>query len=217
MAALKPVLTVIAGPNGSGKTTLTKQLLSHEWTADSTYINADEIARDKFGDWNSPEAVRQAAEYADRLRAQCIQDGNNFAYETVFSTPRRLQDLENAQSNGFFIRFFFVSTQNPDINIARVERRVEVGGHDVPEDKIITRYQRSMNNLFPALCIADRAYVFDNSVHDQDPALLFRTVNGLVKRVYQDHLPDWSVSAFTDLESRSSNPTNGKSNPPELS
>lgn len=208
MPDLKPVLTVIAGPNGSGKTTLTKQLLVHEWTADSTYINADEIARDKFGDWNSPEAVRQAAEYADSLRAQCIQGGNSFAYETVFSTPRRVEDLELARDNGFFIRFFFVSTQDPEINIARVQRRVAVGGHDVPTDKIVARYHRSMNNLLPALRLADRGYVYDNSIDNQGYELMFRTTNGLVKRVYQDPLSDWAASTFDALEGRSDSPKN---------
>ncbi len=204
---------MIAGPNGSGKTTLTLQLLAHEWTADSIYINPDNIAQETFGDWNAPEAVLQAADYADRLRAQCLEEGKNFTYETVFSTPRRLQDLEHARTQGFFIRFFFVSTQNPEINLARVQRRVQVGGHDVPEEKILARYQRSMKNLLPALRLVDRGYVFDNSVDDRNPALLLRTTHGLVKRVYHAPLPDWAQSVFNTLERRADDPTNGHSDP----
>ena len=53
----RPVLIVIAGPNGSGKTTITSKILRHEWLEDAVYINPDQVAQDKFGDWNSPEAV----------------------------------------------------------------------------------------------------------------------------------------------------------------
>ncbi len=53
-------LIVIAGPNGSGKTTMTSQLLQSDWLEDAIYINPDIIANDKFGDWNSPDAVGPA-------------------------------------------------------------------------------------------------------------------------------------------------------------
>ena len=56
----KPVLIVIAGPNGSGKTTITTQILHHEWMENAIYINPDQIANDKFGDWNSHEAIATA-------------------------------------------------------------------------------------------------------------------------------------------------------------
>ena len=58
MTEKKPTLCVVAGPNGSGKTTTTVQLLNNEWTADSLYINPDNIAQEMFGDWNSPEVDR---------------------------------------------------------------------------------------------------------------------------------------------------------------
>ena len=52
----RPVLIVIAGPNGSGKTTITSKILKHEWLENALYINPDQVAQDRFGDWNSPEA-----------------------------------------------------------------------------------------------------------------------------------------------------------------
>jgi predicted ABC-type ATPase len=63
MTGHRPVLIIIAGPNGSGKTTVTSKILKHEWLEDSVYINPDQVAQERFGDWNSPAAVRQAAEY----------------------------------------------------------------------------------------------------------------------------------------------------------
>ncbi len=67
MSMHKPVLIVIAGPNGSGKTTVTSQILKHQWMEDSVYINPDIIAQEKFGDWNSVDAIHQAIEYCESL------------------------------------------------------------------------------------------------------------------------------------------------------
>lgn len=63
----QPVLIVIAGPNGSGKTTVTEQILRHEWMEGAEYINPDRIAKDKFGDWNSEEAVRKSILYCEEI------------------------------------------------------------------------------------------------------------------------------------------------------
>ena len=64
----KPVLIVIAGPNGSGKTTITSKILRHEWLEGAVYINPDIVAQEKFGDWNSMDAVKQSVEYCEELR-----------------------------------------------------------------------------------------------------------------------------------------------------
>ena len=64
----KPVLIVIAGPNGSGKTSVTSKLLHHEWMEDAIYVNPDIVAQEKFGDWNSPEAIMQSVKYCEHLR-----------------------------------------------------------------------------------------------------------------------------------------------------
>jgi predicted ABC-type ATPase len=65
---MKPKLVIIAGPNGSGKTSVTGKILEHEWIEGCFYINPDNIARDEFGDWNSPEAVMKAAKRAEEIR-----------------------------------------------------------------------------------------------------------------------------------------------------
>ena len=56
----RPVLIIVAGPNGSGKTTITSKILRHEWLENAVYINPDNVAQEKFGNWNSPEAVLKA-------------------------------------------------------------------------------------------------------------------------------------------------------------
>lgn len=152
----RPVLCVVAGPNGSGKTSTTEKLLSNEWAEDSFYINPDNIALVQFGDWNSQEAVLKAAQEATRLRYQCLENKRSFVFETVFSSTEKLEFLKQAKEVGFFIRFFYVCTENPEINVLRIAQRFLNGGHEVPISKIINRYYKSLALAAQALSFVDR-------------------------------------------------------------
>ena len=109
----KPVLIVIAGPNGSGKTTITSKILRHKWLEDAIYVNPDQVAQDKFGDWNSPEAVMQAAQYCEELREECLRSHQSLIFETVLSSDGKVDFIHRAKEMGYFIRLFFVSTSHP--------------------------------------------------------------------------------------------------------
>ena len=188
----KPTLCVVAGPNGSGKTTTTVQLLNNEWTADSFYINPDIIAQEMFGDWNSPEAVIKAAEHATKLRYECLEQKSDFVFETVFSSVEKLEFLRKAKEAGFFIRLFYVCTSDPAINVARITQRYLNGGHEVPISKVISRYYKSLLNVTKAISFVDRAYVYDNSIDNQLPRLLYRTIVGQLIKQYEDDIPEWA-------------------------
>ncbi len=192
MADRRPTLCVVAGPNGSGKTTTTIQLLNNEWTADSIYINPDNIAQDIFGDWNALDAVQKAAEQATKLRYECLEQGRDFVFETVFSSPEKLEFIQKAKDLGFFIRFFYVCTSDPAINVARITQRYMNGGHEVPISKVISRYYKSLINAEEAISLVDRAYIYDNSIDDQLPRLLFRTSNGQLFKKYTNDIPEWA-------------------------
>ena len=192
MSISKPTLCGVAGSNGSGKTTTTVQLLNDEWTADSLYINPDNIAQETFGDWNSPAAVLKAAEMATQQRYECLQQGRDFVFETVFSSAEKLEFLQKAKSAGFFIRLFYVCTSTPTINAARIAQRYLNGGHEVPISKVISRYYKSLQNAAKAIAIVDRAYIYDNSIDGQLPRLLYRTVEGVVFKKYTDDIPEWA-------------------------
>jgi predicted ABC-type ATPase len=198
----KPKLIVIAGPNGSGKTTFTNQVLRHDWSEGCFFINPDEIARHEFGDWNSPVAVMQAVVRAQELREECLREGKSLLLESVFSGPDKLDFIRQAKEADFFIRFFFISTDGPYINAARVTRRVMEGGHEVPISKIISRYNRSIANGAIAMTMVDRAYCYDNSIDDRDPKKLFRTRDGEVVKTYSDlRLHEWGQMMLEGLPS----------------
>lgn len=187
-----PTLCVVAGPNGSGKTSTTIQLLANEWSEGSLYINPDNIAQEQFGDWNSPDAVMKAAKVATELRYKCLNEKRDFVFETVFSSDEKLEFLRKAHESGFFIRFFFVCTSNPKINVSRITKRYLEGGHEVPISKIISRYFKSLENACEAIEFVDRAYIYDNSIEDHLPQLLFRMTEGKVFKQYTDNIPEWA-------------------------
>ena len=189
----KPVLIVIAGPNGSGKTTITSKILKHEWMEDAVYVNPDQVAQERFGDWNSKEAVMQAVEYCEKQRENCLLDGKSLIFETVLSSEDKVDFIRRAREAGFFIRIFFVATSHPSINAARIAQRVMEGGHDVPITKVISRYYKSILNCKRCATLADRTYIYDNSVDDADARLLFRMTDGQLFKQYTDDIPEWAM------------------------
>ncbi len=190
----KPVLIVIAGPNGSGKTTITSKILKHEWMEDALYVNPDQVAQDRFGDWNSKEAVMQAVEYCEKQREDSLLDGKSLIFETVLSSENKVAFIRRAREAGFFIRIFFVATSHPSINAARIAQRVMEGGHDVPITKVISRYYKSILNCKRCASLADRVYIYDNSVDDADARLLFRMTDGQLFKQYTDDIPEWALT-----------------------
>jgi predicted ABC-type ATPase len=196
---LKPVLLVIAGPNGAGKTTITTRLRAERWSEGVEYLNPDEIARDRFGDWNSPDAILKAAEWTTQRREQLLAERAGIAFETVLSTDEKIDFLARSKDAGYFVRVFFIATADPRINAARVADRVLSGGHAVPIDKILSRHVRAVGNLGAAIALADRVYIYDNSVDAVEARLCARTQDGLLRKVYGP-LPQWIGDAVTPLE-----------------
>ena len=72
------------------------------------------------------------------------------------------------------------------------------GGHDVPISKIISRYSKSIANCCIALKIADRGYVYDNSIDFADPKLLFRTTDGKIDKEYGE-INEWALNIFKNV------------------
>lgn len=165
---------LFAGPNGSGKSTIISSYLEDETIL---FLNADYCARTNPDIQNMPDGIEksiQAQKETERHLHAMISNGLSFAWETVFSHESRLEIMESAKKKGYLIHLYYITTKNPDINVARVRTRVMQGGHDVPEDKIRSRYFRSISYLPQMILAADEVMVFDNSYTNIEPKLLFQ-------------------------------------------
>jgi predicted ABC-type ATPase len=152
----RPLLVAVAGPNGAGKTTFYHSTL--KW-AGLALVNADNIARELHMD--AYEAARAAAAVRDEL----VRQRESFVFETVFSDPAgaKLAFLERAADSGYTVVLCFIGLGSPELSRERVAQRVTQGGHDVPTEKILARFPRTLANLGAALRRLSLVRVYDNS------------------------------------------------------
>ena len=179
----RPRILVYAGPNGAGKSTMTKGV-----PICGAYVNADEIKR------VSQCTDLEAAQEAEQIRHILLKARKDFTFETVLSTDRNIELLRSAKEQGYAIHAVFVLTSDPRINVERIKARVKAGGHDVPEEKIISRYKRSFRNLSQLVRIADHTRVIDNS--GNEPHLICEIIN---QHVTIWETEEWSKSAILSL------------------
>ena len=151
----RPILIAIAGPNGAGKTTLYQTQISYTGLP---FVNADIIAAE------SSLGAYEAAEIAEAIRRERFARRESFIFETVFSDPvgEKLAFMEEAAEAGYTVVLFFVGIASPDVSVDRVGLRVLQGGHAVPEEKLVTRYPRVMENLRLAMLRLPLVLVYDN-------------------------------------------------------
>lgn len=118
---------------------------------------------------NEQSRIEQLAQILARyLRAEMLRLRRRFSFETVFSHESNLDIMREAREAGYKVYLYFVSTESPEINEFRVKLRVAQGGHDVPVEKIRTRYFRSLKLLPKAIQLSYQVFCFDNSL-DNEP------------------------------------------------
>jgi len=189
----EPLLLFLAGPNGAGKSTFFRDYLQ---VLGLPFINADEIARglrEAALPIEAQNVDRLAFEIAEDLRKALLDGGLSFCTETVFSDPQgaKLDLLRRARASGYVVFLIFIGLNDPELSIARVTQRVEAGGHDVPDEKLLGRFSRTLANLKNAIPLVDEAFLFDNS-SDLDPfrPVAVYTKGQLIQRT--NPLPEWA-------------------------
>jgi predicted ABC-type ATPase len=103
---------------------------------------------------------------AESIRRELLNRRESFAFETVFSDPvgDKIAFLKQAESIGYTVVLFFIGTSGPKVSRQRVAMRVAKGGHDVPAQKLVERYPRTMANLASALRELPHVWVYNNDV-----------------------------------------------------
>jgi predicted ABC-type ATPase len=150
----------VAGVNGAGKSTLTASRPEHLGLG--PVLDPDAVAR-MLNPSNYSGSAIEAAKQVLAEANECLKQMRSFAVETTLSGHTYLRMLQLAKDRGFKTRLLYVGLSTPELSIERVRIRVGLGGHDVPEQDIRRRYERSLANLKTALSLVDSASLFDNS------------------------------------------------------
>ena len=155
-----PDVIVIAGPNGAGKSTLAPVLLRDTFGI-LEFVNADTIAEGL-----SAFAPEDASFDAGRVMLGRLHElasaGKDFAFETTLASRFYAGWLKELKSKGYRVSIVFLWLRNVDLAIERVNARVRIGGHAVPEATIRRRFDRGVKNLFDLyIPIADAWRIFN--------------------------------------------------------
>lgn len=180
----RPIIVAIAGPNGAGKSTFHEEFIR---SFGLPFINADEIALELRMD------AYAAAENAARLRAEFVTRSESFVFETVLSDPagEKIEFLRQAATtHGYAVLLCFIGIDSAETSNERVFTRVSQGGHDVPSDKLIARYPRTMANLARAIQNLPRVYVYDNRDSENPYRFVAEYEVGQLKK-RGEGWPDW--------------------------
>lgn len=190
-------LIIFAGPNGSGKSTIISAFKRGIDLDEFEYVNPDIYAREYFFDVEDEyERYMKAFKYAEYKSQAIVDGGKNFMIETVNSTDKKFEFYNNCKNKGYKITVVFVCTKSAEINVKRVLRRVSEGGHGVPKEKIVSRYKKSLENLFALSLFADVLYIYDNSKEEDVPDLCYYKDENDSK--LSEDIPEWVQMYFID-------------------
>lgn len=156
-------LDLIVGPNGAGKTTVYEQLIAPDRPG-LPFVNADRIAVDRFPG-HELERAYEAGEIAAAARDALIAARLDFCTETVFSHESKVDLVATAARSGYDVVLHVVMIPLI-LSGPRVAARVSSGGHDVPDDKLATRFARLWPHVVIAVPHCHRAVFYDNAVDD---------------------------------------------------
>ena len=179
----RPIVVALAGPNGAGKSTFFDANLTRTGLH---FINADVIAL------SLGLSAYDAAELANTIRRQLVAQRESFIFETVFSDPvgEKLEFLVEIEKSGYTVLLIFIGIADAAISEQRVAMRSSRGGHDVPGDKLVQRFPRTMNNLKRAFNVLSNVWVYDHTDLDRGYRLI-ATVEGGNGIKLHDPVPDW--------------------------
>ena len=159
---MTPTLCILGGCNGAGKTTLARELLPRLGLM--RFLNADEIARGL-----SPLDPSLTAFKAGRLLIEeargLIKAKASFAIESTLSGKTYVAMIREAKAQGYRFLLHYILIGSGDQAIGRVALRVKLGGHDVPEDDIRRRFERSRKHFIEDYVpLADEWGLWDNQL-----------------------------------------------------
>ena len=188
----------MVGGNGSGKSTFYRTRLA---ALGLPFINADILAKQLFP--LAPESHSyDAAIVAEEIRRKLLEEGRSFCFETVFSHPSKIDFVAQAKTMGYEIILVFIHLDLVSLNQARVAQRVSEGGHNVPDEKVISRIPRVLKLIKNALPLCDQVHFLNNSRADNPFQQIATLWNGCLE-IRQNPLQEWAPEILADYLSDS--------------
>jgi len=173
----KPKCFIIAGPNGSGKSTFAETHLKKKLKL-YQFINADMIAEGLFP-YNAEKHSLEASKIFIKELKSNIKKKRNFAFETTLSGKMYQKIIEELLMQEWEVTIYFLWIPSIEFSIQRVRERVMQGGHDIPKEALIRRYNRSILNLMKVYVnLSCKVYCLDNT--QNKPNLVFHSKNGKI-------------------------------------
>ena len=199
-AKRRSCIFVLAGTNGAGKSSVAGAMVRQ---AGADYFNPDEATARILAanpGISTADANSAAWHQGKRLLQRAIAERLDFAFETTLGGPTISALLHEALAAGIEVRMWFVGLTSPELHMTRVRARVARGGHDIPEDKIRERYDRSRINLIELMPRLAELRVYDNSCEADpragrapQPTLILHFAKGkIVEMVELPQTPQWA-------------------------
>ncbi len=147
--------TIIGGIDGVGKSSLTGVLNS---TRNDLGIIVDtDILNAKYGG----DRIKGGKE-AVKIIDDCLKKGVNFTQETTLSGARTLKTVITARENDYYIRLYYVGVESAEESIARISNRVRKGGHSIPMEDVMRRYESRFEAIAKILPYCNEVHFYDN-------------------------------------------------------
>jgi predicted ABC-type ATPase len=176
-APRRPQAVVIAGSNGAGKTSAAQDLL-HDTIGIDAFVNADVIA-EGLSAFHPESAAIEAGRIMLRRLKELARARNDFAFESTLAGRSAQHLLTGLSRHDYDVHIFYLWLPSPDLAVVRVRRRVDAGGHDVPEQVIRRRFWSSLVNfdrIYRPIATSWRLY--DGSVLGGRPLIAFGRQRG---------------------------------------
>ena len=167
----RPIVIALAGSNGAGKSTFYESFLAD---AGLRFVNADVLSA------SLEVSAYEAAELATSIRTALVARRESFVFETVLSDPvgEKVLQLESYAVLGYTVVLIFIRIDDAEESIKRVAMRVSQGGHDVPDDKLRARFERTQANLKRAIERLPHVIIYDNDILSKPYQLVERYERG---------------------------------------
>jgi predicted ABC-type ATPase len=181
-----PALILLAGPNGAGKTTASEALLRDELRVDE-FVNADAIAQG-LSAFRPEKAAMEAGRVMLQRLHHLTEQRANVAFESTLASRTFAPWIRGLLQTGYEFHLCYFWLPSADVSVERVQRRVRLGGHNVPEETIRRRYEAGLRNFFELYSPIASTWRFYDNNQNSGPRLVSDRRYDLGEYIYDESL-----------------------------